>query len=279
MMCRLLGASVSGYYAWLNRPACPRAVEDARLRELIVAIHARSRGTYGVPRIRAELRFDHQVCCSRKRVRRLMLQLGIQGKRRRRRARTTWRGLGAPVPDLVQRNFKATAPDQIYVADIKYVWTRQGFLYLAGVIDVFTHAPVGWAMADTLHTDLVLDALKMALWRRRPAAGVIHHSDQGTQYTSLAFGRTLREAGILGSMGRRGDAYDNALAESFWSTIDRELLVDSVFLDRASARMAIFEYIECWFVPWRRHSSLGMLSPAEFERQWRTNQPAEEVMA
>ena len=279
-MCRLLGASPSGYYAWAKRPLCPRAVEDARLRELILAIHGRSRGTYGVPRIRAELRFDYSVRCSGKRVRRLMLQIGIQGKRRRRRGRTTWRSLGvAPSPDLVQRNFSASAPDQVYVADIKYIWTREGFLYLAGVIDVFTRAPVGWAMANTLHTDLVLDALKMALWRRRPPAGVIHHSDQGTQYTSLAFGRTLREAGLLSSMGRRGDAYDNALAESFWSIIDRELLADSVFIDRESARMAIFEYIECWFIPWRRHSSLGMLSPAEYERRWRANQTAEEVMA
>ena len=147
-MCRLLGASPSGYYAWSKRPPCPRAQEDARLRELILAIHARSRGTYGVPRIRAELRFDHDVRCSGKRVRRLMLQIGIQGKRRRWRARTTWRILGvAPAPDLVQRNFSASAPDQVYVADIKYIWTREDFLYLAGVIDVFTRAPVGWAMA------------------------------------------------------------------------------------------------------------------------------------
>ena len=266
----MLGVSPSGYYAWRARPPCRRQSEDERLKQLIVAIHARSRGTYGVPRIRAELHFDHQVRCSGKRVLRLMRQLGIQGRRRRRKFKTTWRSLeAAPAPDLVQRQFVASRPNQIWVADIKYIHTREGFLYLAGITDVFSRMVVGWSMADTLHSQLVLDALEMAIWRRKPEAPVVHHSDQGTQYTSLTFSRRLREAGIAPSMGSRGDAYDNALAESFWSTVDRELLADKVFLSRDVARMEVFQYLEGWFNPWRRHSSLGNLSPVEFERRWR----------
>jgi putative transposase len=269
-MCRLLGVSPSGYYAWRTRAQCRRGNEDEHLRQLIVAIHARSRGTYGVPRIRAELRFDHDVRCSGKRVRRLMQIEGIQGRRRRRRVRTTWRSIeAAPAPDLMLRRFVASRPDEAWVGDIKYIRTLEGFLYLAGITDVFTRGMVGWSMSETLHTPLVLDALDMAVRRRRPELPVIHHSDQGTQYTSLAFSRRLREAGIAPSMGSRGDAYDNALAESFWSTLDRELLAGVVFIDRNAARMAIFEYIEGWFNQHRRHSSLGFLSPAEFERQWR----------
>lgn len=240
------------------------------MRRLILAIHARSRGTYGVPRIRAELNFDHQVRCSGKRVLRLMRAEKIQGRRRRRKYKTTWRAVeAAPAADLVNRNFQATRPDQVWVADIKYIETREGFLYLAGICDVFSRCVVGWSMADTLHGQIVLDALEMALRRRQPSAGLVHHSDQGVQYTSLSFSRRLREAGVARSMGSRGDAYDNALAESFWSTLDRELLHGKLFLTRAAARMALFDYIEGWFNNQRRHSSLGMLSPTEFERRWR----------
>lgn len=279
LMCRTFKVSASGYHAWRKRALCPRKKEDARLRELIVAIHARSRGTYGVPRIKAELRYDHGVRCSGKRVYRLMRMLGIQGKRKRRRFKTTWRSLEAkPAPDLVGRNFVASRPDEVWVADIKYIRTREGFLYLAGVTDVFTRAVAGWAMSERLDTKLVEDALEMAILRRRPKGPVIHHSDQGTQYTSLAFGRRLREAGVLPSMGSRGDAYDNALAESFWSTLERELLDDTVFINRAAARLAVFNYIESWFNPWRRHSSIEMLSPAQYERQWRERND-QEVMA
>jgi putative transposase len=182
LMCRTFKVSASGYHAWRQRPLCPRKQEDARLRELIVAIHVRSRGTYGVPRIQAELRYDHDVRCSRKRVFRLMRMLGIQGKRKRRKFKTTWRALEAkPAPDLVERNFVASHPDQVWVADIKYIRTREGFLYLAGVTDVFTRAVAGWAMAERLETKLVEDALEMAILRRRPKGPVIHHSDQGTQ--------------------------------------------------------------------------------------------------
>ena len=180
-MSRLLGVSPSGYYAWRNRPRCKRGNEDDRLRQLIVAIHARSRGTYGVPRIRAELRFDHDVRCSGKRVRRLMQIEGIQGRRRRRRVRTTWRSIeAAPAPDLMLRRFVASRPDEAWVGDIKYIRTLEGFLYLAGITDVFTRGMVGWSMSETLHTQLVLDALDMAIRRRRPELPVIHHSDQGS---------------------------------------------------------------------------------------------------
>lgn len=232
-----------------------------------------------MPRIKAELHYDHGVRCSGKRVYRLMRMLGIQGKRKRRRFKTTWRSLEAkPAPDLVERNFVASRADEVWVADIKYIPTREGFLYLAGVTDVFTRAVAGWAMSERLDAKLVEDALEMAILRRRPKGPVMRHSDQGTQYTSLAFGRRLREAGVLPSMGSRGDAYDNALAESFWSTLERELLDDTVFINRAAARLAVFNYIESWFNPWRRHSSIEMLSPAQYERLWRERND-QEVMA
>lgn len=180
-MCRLLGVSPSGYYASCHRPACRRHLEDAHLRELIVAIHARSRGTYGVPDHRAELQFDHGVYCSRTRVWRLIRQLHIHGAHRRRRVRTTMRSAeAAPAPDLLNRQFSASRPDEVWLADITYIWTREGFLYLAAVVDVFTRQVVGWAMANHLQTQLVLDALDMALWRRKPQAPLIHHSDQGS---------------------------------------------------------------------------------------------------
>lgn len=279
-MCRLLGDSASGYYASRRRPVCARHQEDARLRELIVAIHARSRGTYGVPRIRAELHFDHGISCSRKRVWRLMRQLHINGAHRRRRVRTTVRSPeAAPAPDLLNRRFTAARPEEVWLADITYIWSREGFLYLAAVVDVFTRQVVGWAMANNLQTQLVLDALDMALWRRHPSAPLIHHSDQGTQYTSLAYGRRVRQAAIAPSMGSRGDAYDNALAESFFATLETELLDRELFLTRTAARMAAFDFIKAWYNPWRHHSSLGHVSPAEFERQWRAARQTEEVIA
>ena len=268
-MCRWLGVSPSGYYAWRRRPPCPRQCEDARLRELIRAIHKGSRGTYGVPRVHAELWLEHGVRCSGKRVARLMRQLSIQGCHRRRRVKTTQRSEdAAPAPDLVQRQFHASRPDEVWLADITYIWTREGFLYLASIVDVFSRRVVGWAMRDHLRTELVLEALEMAIWRRRPKGGVIHHSDQGCQYTSLAFGRRLREAGLVASMGSRGDCFDNALAESFFATLECELLDRTMFLDRTAARMAVFDFIEGFYNPRRRHSALEYLSPAEFERRW-----------
>lgn len=269
-MCQLLEVSASGYYAWRRRPPCRRAREDERLRALIVAIHQGSRGTYGAPRVHFELRADHGVRCSKKRVARLMREAQLEGCHRRRRVRTTRRGEEtAPASDLVQRDFRASAPDRLYVADITYVGTWAGFLYLAVVIDAFTRRVVGWAMREDLRTELVLEALNMALWNRRPGAGVIHHSDQGGQYTSFAFGRRCREAEVMPSRGSVGDCYDNALCESFFATLECELLERRSFQKRSQARLALFDYIEGFYNRSRRHSALGYLSPAEYERQWR----------
>ena len=211
----------------------------------IRAIHARSRGTYGMPRIHAELSAEG-VQVGPKRVARLMRAAGLQGISRRKRAHTTVRREDRrPAPDLVARNFTATAPDQLWVADITYVPTWAGFLYLAVVIDAYARRVVGWSMAKHLRTELVLNALNMALWQRRPQ-NVIHHSDQGCQYTSIAFGKRCREMGVRPSMGSVGDCFDNALCESFFATLECELIDRSSFRTQAEARMAVFEFIEGW---------------------------------
>ena len=271
-LCRLLGVSRSGYYAWRQRPPAARARSDHALSQQIRAIHAESRGTYGTPRIWAELR-ETGVPCSRKRVARLLRLAGLQGCHRRtgpptrRRVRET-----APAPDLIRRDFTAKALDQLWVADITYVPTWMGFLYLAVVLDAHSRRVVGWAMADHLRSELVIDALDMATWRRRPGPGGIHHSDQGSQYASLAFGQRLREAGLLGSMGSRGDCFDNALAESFFATLECELLARHRFPTRNAARLALFDYIEGFSNTRRRHSALGHVSPAAYERRWALSQ-------
>jgi len=267
-MCRVLGVSPSGYYAWRYRPPSARARTDQALLEQIRAIHTQSRQTYGAPRVHAELR-DVGVRCGRKRVARLMRQTGLEGAHRRRTTRTTVQDPStAPAPDLVVRTFVADRPDRLWVADITYVRTWAGWLYLAVVLDAFSRRVVGWSMADHLRTDLVLDALNMAVWNRRPEPGLVHHSDRGCQYTSLAFGRRCQEAGILPSMGSRGDAYDNALAESFFATLETELLTRQSFPHRGAARLAIFDYIEAFYNPRRRHSALGQVAPAAYERWW-----------
>jgi putative transposase len=264
-MCHLLGVSSSGYYRWLKRPRSQRAQSDEDLLERIRSIHERSRGTYGSPRIHAEL-----VACgtqvSRKRVARLMRGAGLKGASRRRWALTTIRDpKGRPAPDLVERNFTAEGRDRLWVADITYIPTWAGFLYLAVVVDAWSRRVVGWSMAPHLRTQLVLEALNMALEQRRPE-GVIHHSDQGTQYTSIAFGQRCREAGVHPSMGSVGDCFDNALCESFFATLECELLDRRRFKNQAEARLAVFEFLEGWYNPHRRHSALGYLSPAEFEK-------------
>jgi putative transposase len=269
-MCRVLGVSPSGFWAWSKRPPSERARTDAALTSEIRRIHRRSRGTYGVPRVHAELRYDG-TRCSRKRVARLMTAAGLEGVHRRRAIRTTVRDRdAAPAPDLVNRSFRAPGPDRLWVADITYVPTWAGFLYVAVVVDVFSRLVVGWSMAGHLRTELILDALDMAISRRRPGDGLVHHSDRGTQYTSLAFGRRAREAGIALSMGSTGDAYDNALAESFFASLETELLDRTTFRTRADARLAVFDYIEAFYNPIRRHSALAYLSPAEFERRYRS---------
>jgi putative transposase len=268
MLCRVLGVSRSGYYAWRERPASARTGSNLVLTDRIRTIHERSRGTYGAPRIHAELRYEG-VCCSRKRVARLLRVAGLQGCHRRKGPRTTRRAPDiAPAADLVRRDFAAAAPDRLWVADITYIPTWAGFLYLAVVLDACTRRIVGWAMAEHLRTELVIEAVEMALWQRRPVAGVIHHSDQGSQYTSLAFGRRLREAGMTASMGSRGDCFDNAMAESFFATLECELLARHSFPTRNAARLALFDYIEGFYNTHRRHSALDYLSPLAYERRW-----------
>jgi len=267
MLCRLLGISRSGYYAWRQRPPSARARADRALSRQIRAIHEQSRGTYGVPRIWAELR-DTGAACSRKRVARRLRLAGLQGCHRRKGAPLPRRPPEtAPAPDLVRRAFTAATPDRRWVADITYVPTWAGFRSLAVVLDAHSRRVVGWAMAEHLRSELVVEAVDMATWRRRPAPGLIHHSDQGSQYASLAFGQRLREAGLLGSMGSRGDCFDNAMAESFFATLECELLARRRFPTRNAARLAVFEYIEGFYNTHRRHSALGYLSPTAYERR------------
>lgn len=265
-LARALGVSRSGYHAWRHRKPSVHSLADAALRERIEAIHESSRGIYGAPRVHAELTLGHGMHVSRKRIARLMREAGIAGASRCRRQRGVRKGAPAPAaPDRVKRVFTASEPDQLWVADITYVPTWEGWLFLAVVIDAFSRRCVGWSMRSDLQADLVVDALGMAVTRRKPAAGVVHHSDRGSQYASLAFGATLRESGVLASMGSRGDAYDNAAAESFFSTFKKELIYRRTFKSRSAARLAIFDYIECFYNPIRRHSTLGNISPADYE--------------
>jgi len=268
-MCRVLEVSPSGYYAWQSRSPSKRAVKDAVLQADIEAIHRRSRATYGVPRVHAELRAEG-TCVGRKRVARLMRRAGLEGASRRKKIWTTQRDRDArPAPDLVERDFSSDGPDRLWVADITYIPTWSGFLYLAVVLDAWSRKIVGWAMATHLRTELVLDALNMALEQRR-GEDVIHHSDQGCQYTSIAFGLRCKEAGVRPSMGSVADCYDNAMCESFFATLECELLDRKALRTQAEARMAVFDFIEGWYNPRRRHSALDYMSPNEYEREART---------
>ena len=273
VMCRVLGVSASGYYAWREREPSARAQANQRLLVRIRSIHAQSRATYGAPRVIAELREPAEgesrefVGVGHNRVARLMRAAELVGASRRKGCWTTRRDRDArPAPDLVERNFTAVAPDRLWVADITYVPTWTGFLFLAVVLDVFSRRIVGWAMANHLRTELILDALNMAIARRRPE-DVVHHSDQGCQYTSIGFGSRCREAGVRPSMGSTGDCFDNAMCESFFATLECELLARHRFANQAAARLAVFEFIEGWYNPQRRHSSLGQIAPIEFERR------------
>jgi putative transposase len=263
-MCRLLGVSPSGYYAWTKRQPSGRTRTDAALVAEIRAAHAASRGIYGAPRIQVDLAAKG-IRVGRKRVARLMSMAGLAGVSRRKFVHTTVKGSGRQAPDLVDRNFTAERPNLLWVADITYIPTWAGFLYLAVVLDACSRRIVGWSMATTLATRLVLDALNMALAMRRPK-GVIHHSDQGSQYASIEFGHRCREAGVRPSMGSVGDAYDNAMCESFFATLECELLDRRRFKTQAEARIAVFEFIEGFYNPRRRHSSIGYLSPIDYER-------------
>ena len=266
LMCRVLEVSRSGFHAWAAREPSARAVADARLTGRIVEIHEQSRQTYGSPRVHAELRLQDDVRVARKRVERLMRAAGLSGQLRRRRGKTTIRvqGVGT-APDLVERDFNPTEPNRLWCADITYVRTWEGWLYLASVMDCYSRRIVGWAMADHLRTELVIEALEMAVARRRPDAGLVHHSDQGSQYTSLVFTRRCRAVGIDVSMGSRGDCFDNAVLESFHATLKKDLIHRRSWPTKTEARTAVFDYIEAFYNRRRRHSLLGMLSPVNFE--------------
>jgi putative transposase len=271
--CRVLDVSTSGFYAWDKRTPSARSLADDELAGIMLGVFAFSDQTYGRPRIHAALRV-HEVFISRKRVRRLMLENGLVGRRRRRFVVTTQRdGDARPAPDLVDRKFTADAPNKLYVADITYIPTWSGFLYLAVVLDVFSRRIVGWSMATHLRTGLVLDALGMAIHRRRPR-GVIHHSDQGVQYTSIVFGLRCRALGVRPSMGSVGDCYDNAMCESFFSTLEFEVLQRMTFRTQREARLALFDYIEGWYNLHRLHSALDYRSPAQFEADFQAQENA-----
>lgn len=266
-MCRVLKVSASGFYDWQGRQPCARAKANAELTKCIHQVHAESDATYGMPRIRAEL-VDQGIVASRKRIARLMRAAGLRGVSRRRGFTiTTERDRRQrPVPDLVQRQFTANAPDQLWVADMTYIPTWAGFVYLAMVLDACSRKVVGWAMGDEMTAQLVVSALNMALATRKPDS-VIHHSDQGSQYTSLAFGSRCKEMGVRPSMGTVGDAYDNAMAESFFATLECELIARRTWKSKAEAKTAVFTWIEGWYNPRRRHSALGHPSPMNFERK------------
>ena len=268
LMCRVLGVSRSGYYAWRVRPPSRRERDNAALIKRIHRIHRDSRETYGVPRVHVRLRAEG-IRVGNKRVARLMRQEGLQGchRRRKKTPRTTLRDPRAvPAEDLVERDFSPRAFDRLWVADISYVSTWEGFDYLAFVLDAYSRRLVGWAMADHLRSELVIEALNMALWRRDPAPGLIHHSDRGSQYTSISFAQRLEEAGILPSMGSVADPYDNALAESFVATLKRELLDRRPWPTREEVRTGIFEFVEVFYNRQRIHSALGYRSPVDYER-------------
>jgi putative transposase len=268
LLCEVLGVNRSSFYAWERRPPSERELADAWLVEQIRAIWEANRKVYGSRRIWAELRLGRGIRVSRKRVERLMRQAGISGLIRKRRRGTTIRVPGVRVADdLVQRGFRPEAANVLWCADITYLETWQGRCYLAAVQDLYSRLVVGWQLQEHMRAELVVDALQMAVHRRRPQAGLVHHSDQGSQFVSLAFGQAARDAGIAVSMGSKGDCFDNAVAESFFATLKKELIRrEGPFATRADLRLALFDYIETFYNRRRRHSTLGNLSPAEYEQ-------------
>lgn len=261
--CRVLGISRSGFYDAASRPRSARADSDATLTATITAVHAMSRASYGAPRVHAELRLGQGLRVGRKRVARLMRVAGLQGICHRRK-----RGRCGPLPavhdDLVRRVFTAEAPDRLWATDVTEHPTSTGKVYCCAVIDAYSRMVVGWSIATHIRAELVVDALQMATWRRRPQPGAVVHSDRGSDYTSWAFGHRLRAAGLLGSMGRVASSVDNTMVESFWSTMQRELLDTRIWGSTEQLSAAIFEWIEAWYNPRRRHTSLGNMAPAEY---------------
>lgn len=264
MTCRVLKVSRSGYYAWRERVPSKRVVADEALTVTIRQVHLASRGTYGSPRIHAELRLAMGMRVGRKRITRLMRLARLQGVCHQRKRRG-WKPIPAVHDDLVRRQFHATEPNRLWFCDITQHRARDGWIYCAAVIDAYSRRIVGWSIADRATSELVTDALEMARWQRRPEPGTIVHADRGAQYTSWVFGHRLRQAGLLGSMGRVASSVDNALIESFWSTMQRELLDRHDWETRTELASAMFEWIEAFYNPSRRHSALGNLSPADYE--------------
>jgi transposase InsO family protein len=267
LMCKTLEISRSGFYAWLGRGESDRACEDRRLTALIQGIFAESRGIYGVPRIHRVLQ-QRSIRCGRKRVAGLMRREGLRSKMRRKfRVKTTDSKHSHPIaPDLVERDFRANAANQVWVSDITYIPTDEGWLYLASTMDLFSRRIVGWSMASTLHASIVVGALQMAIDQRRPSAGLIHHSDRGVQYASAEFRSVLADHGLVASMSRKGNCYDNAAKESFFHTLKTELVNHEHYRTRDEARASVFDYIEAFYNRQRIHSTLGYVSPADFER-------------
>jgi transposase InsO family protein len=272
LMCRVLEVTRSGFYAWLKSVPSARARTEERLRGEVRAIHKMSDGSYGSPRIHAELRASGERV-GRKRVARLMSQEGLRGKKRRRFKVTTNSNHTYPVaPNVLDRKFAVDeigGPDQVWAADITYVPTRQGWLYLAVVLDLASRLVVGWSMSESLESSLAIDALDMAFQRRRPAAGLLHHSDRGVQYASNDYRALLEGKNVVASMSRKGNCWDNAVAESFFATVEIELIQDADWHTRNEARGAIFHFIEVWYNRQRRHSSLKYQTPAEFDKRLR----------
>ena len=268
LMCEVLAVSRSGYYAWASRPESARAVADQALSVEIRAAHAASRGRYGSPRVHAELR-AHGRRVGRKRVARLMRGMGLAVRRRRRFRHTTDSAHAFPVaPNLLARDFQAAAPNRVWLADITYIWTAEGWLYLAVVLDLFSRRVVGWAMDAHLGHELALAALDMAIARQRPAAGLLHHSDRGVQYAAHGYRKRLRQHGIVCSMSRKGDCWDNAPMESFFATLKGELVEQRDYLPRGDARADVFQFLEGWYNRKRRHSGIGYLTPEQKAAQF-----------
>lgn len=266
-LCKVLGVSPSGYFAWKGRPACRRQRDDLVLLAHVRSAFALSNGTYGSPRMMHELR-DGGLIVGRRRVARLMRENGMKARQRRRFKRSTDSHHAFSVaPNLLDQDFAASGPNQKWGADISYVWTREGWLYLAVVIDLFARRVVGWATSDRLHKELTLSALRRAIALRRPSAGLIHHADRGGQYCAIEYQAELRGHGVFISMSGKGNCFDNAMVETFFKTLKTELVWRTVFQSRAEATSAIGRYVDGFYNPVRRHSALGFISPLQFERQ------------
>ncbi len=272
VMCSALEVSPSGYYAWRGRPESPRSRRDRQLKERIRSIYRDSRETYGSPRIHDEFK-AMGLRCGRKRIARLMSEEGLTPKKARRFRRTTVAAEAhAKAPNVLNRRFQADAPDTVWAGDITYLWTADGWLYLAVILDLYSRRVVGWAVDARITEALTIQALNRALFERQPAAGLLHHSDRGSQYTSSSYQVALEKKGLIVSMSRKGDCWDNAVVESFFATLKTEL--GDTFSSRRSARLALFDYIEVFYNRQRRHTSIGSMSPAEAEARFIRNEVA-----